>query len=285
VDINIVYKKVGNFVLFETIVLLLVCSVTFTTSIYTYFTQTPSFLTNYFATFELLVYTSNSVMIIQFVNVVIFLRHICKCISNEVEICCDTIEDRHRYSTVRSYPGGVSVYRWRSVMLADYLWNEIHDLRIAYSRLCTVTCKVNSYYGFPILLSVLWLFMSIVLVLSLTLDSFIYSSNTDSTLERDINFYNCIWYCIYCGILIIIVKMLCHQVGNETDNIMFHVQKLLLKHDLENEIEKQLNQFCCQLNYLKPEFSACGIFTLNLHFLNSFLSMSLAYFVITFQWK
>jgi hypothetical protein len=285
VHTNIVHKKVRNFVLFETIVLLtvLVNSVTYIT--YIYFTHNPSILTSYFTTFEAFVCMSNSVMIIQFVNVVMFLRHTCNCISNEVGICCDIIEDRYRYSTIRSYPGGLSVFRSRSAKMADYLWDQIHDLRIAYSRLCTVTRKANSYYGLPILLSVSWLFLSIVLVLSSALFSFINSSNTDSTLERYGSFYHNLWYCIYCGILITIVTMSCHLVGKETDNIMFHIQKLLLKYDLGNKIEKELNQFCCQLNYLKLEFSACGLFTLNLRFLNTFLSMSLAYFVITFQWK
>lgn len=283
VDTNVVYKRVGNFVLFETLVLLLINSVMLMT--YAYFTQNSSVLTSYFAAFELLVSMSNSVMIIQFVNFVMLLRHTCNCIGKEVGLCCETIEDRYRYSTIRSYPGGVSVFRSPSVKIADYLWNQIHDLRIAYSKLRTVTSKVNSYYGFPILLSVSWLFMSIVLVLSSTLLTFIYSSNTDSTFERYSNFCHSIWHCIYCGILIIIVTMSCHLVGNETENIMIQVQKLLLKQDLGNEIEKELKQFCCQLNYLKFEFSACGLFTLNLQFLNSFLSMSLAYFVITFQWK
>lgn len=195
-DKNFMYERMRRFVLFETIVLLLISSVMFIMSVY--FTHNPSILNRVLATFEILGCLSNSVMIIHFVSVVMFLKHTCKCVSNEVRICCDTVEDRYRYSTVRSYPGGVSVFRSHSVKMADHLWNQIHDLRIVYSRLCTVTRNVSSYYGFPILLSVSWLFMSIVLFLYSTLFSLICSSNTDSTLERYSKCYQSICYCIYC---------------------------------------------------------------------------------------
>jgi hypothetical protein len=282
-DKNVVYKRMRRFVLFETIVLLLCSSVMLIWSVYV--THNASILNRVLDTIEILGSISNSVMIIQFVSVVMFLWHTCKCISNEVRICCDIIEDCYRYSTIRPYPGGVSVFRKHNVKIADHLWNQIHGLRIAYSRLCTVTRNVSSYYGFPILLSISWLFTHIVTVLYSALFSFIYNSNTDNALLRHSIFFLFLLYCIYCGILIIIITTSCHLVGNETDNCMLHVQKLLLQHGLGNEIDEELKQFCCQLNYLKLKFSACGLFTLNLQFLNSFFSTSFAYFVITFQWK
>jgi hypothetical protein len=149
--------------------------------------------------------------------------------------------------TLNYTPTTLGVQSWREIIFG------VREQKVEYhcSRLCTVTRMISSYYGFPILLSVSLLFMSTVLVLYSILCFTIYSSYTDSILERYVNLSQSIWYYIYCGILMIIITMSCHLVGSETDNIMLHIEMLLLHHDLRNETEKELKQFCFQLNCLK----------------------------------
>lgn len=278
VDTNVAYRKMRSFVVFEVALLVFVNGVT--TMIYVYVMYDASALSILVPVLESLGCMCNSLMITQFVSLVMLLRHICKCMNRDLRSCCDILEDSSRYSITRSHPGGVATFR-----PAASLRNQIHGLRIAYSRLCTVTRFVASYYGLPNLLGASWLFMSIVSILYTTLYLFTNGAHPKGTAERYSDISCSVSWCIYCGILITAMAMSCHLVGDETAKMMFHTQKLLLHTDLGKETGKELKKFCSQLKYLKLEFTAFGFFTLNLPFLNAFISTCFVYFVIMFQLK
>lgn len=63
------------------------------------------------------------------------------------------------------------------------------------------------------------------------------------------------------------------------------MKNLLLHRDIGKETKNELKTFCSQVKYLKLELTACDFFAFNLPFMNSFISMCFAYFVIMFQLK
>lgn len=285
-DRNILCKRVRNFVMFETIFLLLYI-VTNIIYVYVNVMNDPSVLKCFMFLLESLGCTFNSLLIIQFVNVITISRHICKCINHELEICCDMIEDSFRCSIIRSHIRGVSIFRSLDVKVKPFgrLRNYIHGLRIVYSRLNSVTRLINAYFALPILLGISWLFMSVVSVLYATLYFFVYISYTDNSFIRYGSISVDVSFCIYCGILMAMLTTTCHIVGSETEKTIFLVQKILLYPDLGKQTENEFKKFCSQLIHLKLEISACGLFELNLSFFNNFTNKFFAYFIIMFQLK
>lgn len=284
VDRNVMYyNSMRKFVMFETAFLLYQIA---TSSIYVcvYVMYDSSVLTCLLSAVESLGCTFNSLMIIQFMSVIMISRHICKCINHELEICCDMIENSSRYS-IKSRTGGVSISRSLDMKIFSCIRNHIHGLRLVYSRLNTVTRLVNAYYGPPILLGVSWLFMGVVSVLYATLYFFIYVSYTDNNFIRYANISVAVSFCIYCAILMAILTATCHIVGSETETTVFHIQKILLHRNLGKQTENELKKFCSQVIHLKLDTSACGLFKLNLPFLNNFINTVFAYFIIMFQLK
>jgi hypothetical protein len=284
VDGNIMfYKGMRKFVMFETL-LLLFYIVMLIIYVCMYAMYDSSVLKCFMFVLESLGCTFNSLMIIQFMSVIMISRHICKCINHELEMCCDMIENYSRYSIIPR-AGGVSISRSLDVKCFRCLRNHVHGLRLVYSRLNKVTRLVNAYYGLPILLGVSWLFMSVVNVLYTTLYFFIYVSYTDNNFIRYANISVSVSFCIYCGIFMAILTATCHIVGSETETTVFHIHKILLHRDLGKQTENELKKFCSQVIQLKLEISACGLFRLNLPFFNNFISKVFAYFIIMFQLK
>jgi hypothetical protein len=280
-DRNDMYNRIRNFVMFETI-LQLSYTVVNISYVCVYIMYKSSILTCLMPSLESLGCILNSLMILQFVSVIMISRRICKCINHELDICCDMTENSSRYSII-FHTEGVSTFRSLEVKRIVCLRDQIRGLRLVYSRLNKVTRLVNAYYGLPILLGISWLFMSVVSVLYTTLYYFIYVSYTDNIFIRYANISVSVLSFIFCAILIALLTTACHIMGSETQMTLFHIQKILLHRNLGKQNENELKKFCSQVIHLKLEISACGLFTLNLPFLNSFISKFFAYFIIMFQ--
>jgi len=277
---NIMYNRLRNFIVFETVLQLLYTAVNiFYVSVYIMYNS--SILTCLMPSLESLGCTFNSLMILQFVAVVMISRHMCKCINHELEVCCDMIENS-RYSII-FHTEEVSTFRSLEAKPFDCLRHHIHGLRLVYSRLYKVTRLINAYYGLSILLGISWLFMSVVSVLYATLYYFIYVSYTGNSFIRYGNISVAVSSCIFCAVLMTLLTTSCHIMESETQMTVFHIQKILLHRDLGQHTENELKKFCAQVIHLKLEISACGLFKLNLPFLNSFISKFFAYFIIMFQ--
>jgi hypothetical protein len=283
VDRNVMYNRMRKFVMFET-VLQLFYTVVNISYVCVYIMYNSSTLTCLMPSLESLGCTFNSLMILQFVSLIMISRHICKCINHELDVCCDMIENSSRYSIIRVFHiDGVSIFRSLEVKLFGYLRDHIRGLRLVYSRLNRVTRLVNAYYVLPILLGISWSFMSVVSVLYATLYYFIYVSYTDNSFIRNANISVSVSLFILCIILMALLTTACHIMGSETQMTLFHIQKIFLHRDLGKQTENELKKFCSRVIHLKLEISACGLFKLNLPFLNSFTSKFFAYFIIMFQ--
>ena len=281
VERNIMYNRLRKFILFETVLQLFYTAVNiFYVSVYIMYNS--SILTCLMPSLEALGCTLNSLMILQFVAVVMISRHMCKCINHELEACCDMIENSSRYSII-FHIEEVSTFRSLEAKRFGCLRHHIRGLRLVYSRLYKVTRLINEYYGLSILLGISWLFMSVVSVLYATLYYFIYVSYTGNSFIRYGNISVAVSSCIFCVVLMALLTTACHIMDSETQMTVFHIQKILLHRDLGQQTENELKKFCSQVIHLKLEISPCGLFKLNLHFLNSFISKFFAYFIIMFQ--
>lgn len=283
VDRNIMYSRMGQFVIFETVLLLFYIVINiFYVSVYIIYDS--SILTCLMPSLESLGCTFNSLMILQLVTAIMISRHtsICRCINHELDVCCDMIENSSRYSII-FHTEGVSIFRSLEVKRFGCLRDHIRSLRLVYSRLHQVTRLINANYGLPILLGISWLFMSVVSVLYATLYYFIYIPYTDNSFIRYGNVSVSVLSCIFCVILMALLTTACLVMGNETHMTVFRIQKILLHRDLGQETKNELKKFCSQVIHLKLEFSVCGLWKLNLPFFNSFISKFFAYFIIMFQ--
>jgi hypothetical protein len=281
VDRNVMYNRMKKFVIFETILQLLYTVVNIC-YVCVYIMYNSSVLTCIMPSLESLGCIFNSLMILQFVSIIMISRHICKYINHELEVCCDMIENFSRYSII-FHTEGLSIFRSLEVKRFVCLRDHIRGLRLVYSRLNKVTRLLNAYYGLPILLGISWSFMCVVSVMYATLYYFIYVTYTYNSFIRYANISVSVASCISCVILMALLTTACHIMGNETQMILFHIQKILLHRDLGKQTVNELKNFCSQVINLKLEISACGFFKLNLPFLNSFISKFFAYFIIMFQ--
>jgi hypothetical protein len=94
-DRNVTYNRMRKFVIFETF-LQLFYTVVNICYICVYIMYKSSVLTCLMSSLESLGSSFNSLMILQFVIVIMISRHICKCINHELDICCDMTENSSR---------------------------------------------------------------------------------------------------------------------------------------------------------------------------------------------
>jgi hypothetical protein len=228
----------------------------------------------------------NSLIIVQFVTLVLILRDKCKYIN---DILMKSSEDalKHPVTMFQTREAlEVLCIETRTLPTIPHrnqlTRNQVLDCRLILTKLKSVSRLICSYYGFPILLATFWLFINIITVLH----SFVFyeseSYNNDDFLKYTIMF-DCIMWCIYCAMLMTLMTLACHLASEEPNITMFHVQNLLLSQTLRKETIEELSKFSSQLSKMKIEITACGFFVLNLQFLYGFFGVTVAYFVIMCQ--
>jgi len=235
---------------------------------------------------ELLSCTCNSLLIAQFVTVVLILREQYKYIN---EILVKFAEDALRLPLTKFRTGR----QWEVLGIENCLLplcpprnrlsqNQVFNCRLMMAKLVSVSGLTGSYYGFPVLLATFWIFTNIVVVLY----SFFFYLSTryyKDDLTECVYILECGMWCVYCAMLITMMALSCHLTSEEANTTMFHVQNILLHPNLGQDMIAELDKFSHQLSNMKNEITASGFFVLNLEFLYGFFGVTLAYFVIMFQ--
>jgi len=230
--------------------------------------------------------TCNSLLIAQFVTVVLILREQYKYIN---EILVKSAEEALRLPMATFQTGRPrEVLSIENCLLPPRLprnrlsQNQVFNCRIIMTKLTSVSGLTGSYYGFPVLLATFWIFTNIVVVLY----SFFYYLSTNyykDDVTKCVFILECMMWCVYCAMLITMMALSCHLSSEEANATMFHVQNTLLHPNLGQDTIAELNNFSHQLSNMKNEITASGFFVLNLEFLYGFFGVTLAYFVIMFQ--
>jgi hypothetical protein len=75
----------------------------------------------------------------------------------------------------------------------------------------------------------------------------------------------------------------CSLAVNECDRSHIIVQKIMLPNDIDTEIMKEFKEMFTQFKVLKIEFSACGMYRIDLPFLCGIIRATFSYVIIFSQ--
>jgi hypothetical protein len=284
VDNTVTYGRTKILVLLEVTVVLVVNI--FVDTAYAYFSCDHNLWNCLSAVTESFGCVCISLVIVQFVTVVLILRERCKyinCILSKVSEDA-LIYPMKMFQTCEAVESpGIETYILPPRSHGNRLSRkQVMQCRLFFAELKSVSRLICFYYGFPILLATFWIFTNIVNVLYI----FFYYQSTGyykDDYSKYAHVFDCIMWCVFCAMLMIIMALSCHLTMEEPNITMSHVQNLLLRQNLDDETIEELSKFSSQLSMTKIEITACGFFVLNLQFLYGFFGVTFAYFVIMFQ--
>ena len=165
-----------------------------------------------------------------------------------------------------------STLRVSSIYFRSFNGSHFRSLRNVLSELNFVVSLINETYGLSVLVFTCWLLVSIIIVLFMTL------------FELEDGQYGSLGYLIYTFTLLIRISSTCQTAASENDKSKLLVQKLLLQDDLKSHDITELKFLSFQLDN-KPQYSACGLFELNLSFLCSVTGVIISYIILVVQLK
>jgi hypothetical protein len=145
---------------------------------------------------------------------------------------------------------------------------------------------VNSIYGFPILVQLAQNFLVLVGV-SYVYIKYVYSLKTHGLIPfLGFPFVASIGLWLLLSFLrLLIITVTCENLRSENKRLSDSVHKLLLQQDISAETLHQLKLFSFQLLSCKMEFSAAGLFSVDLPYLYSSIAATVTYFVVLLQTK
>lgn len=229
----------------------------------------------------------NSLIIVQFVTLILILREKYKYVN---QILVKSAEDALKRPMMTFQNCGlqelisvdtcITKHRTSKNLLSQ---NQVYNCRVIMTRLIYVSGLICSYYGFPILLATFWIFINIVFVLYLLFYDLSTILQVNNDLFKYVYSLECLSWCAYFAMLITVMTWSCHLISEEANMTMCHVQNALLHPNLGQDTIEELGKFCYQLSNMKTEITASGFFVLNLEFLYGFFGVTFAYFVIMFQ--
>lgn len=150
---------------------------------------------------------------------------------------------------------------------------QFRSLRNILSQLNYISSLINETYGISVLAVTCWLLVANVIVIFFMLH------------EIEEGQYASFIYLSFYLILLIDISLACDTAVSENDMSKFLVQKLLLEDDLTPKDITELKLFSLQLNDTLVQYSACGLFVLNLTFLCSVTGVIISYMIIMVQLK
>ena len=262
-----------------------------------------------------LAHLSNVIMVIQYINIMQFLRHRFRNLNKQLAKCCES-KSRISDHSMMMFRSGINLLHIRKTQtastannLTDILTTQnyilpdtsvpmsntgpdevsrIHTLRQTYSDLYDITESINGLYGYIITLELAYDFVSFVSYLYYALEVI---SNVKKTGDRNLRGEEKImleFACSLCWVTQNLVRILsitssCSATGEEARRTGTVVHKLLLRQSLLRDTSKDLQLFSIQLLNNKVEFSAGGFFPVNLSLACSMVGAATTYTIILLQ--
>jgi hypothetical protein len=230
--------------------------------------------------FQLLSVLMNSVVILQFVDLVLLLKKKYKYLNNVLESSTVTsfhATNLHYFNT--NHMTTIDIYASRRTPFdSEHRRNstssklrQLRNLRIMYIQLYDVACLINSTYGFSLLSAAVWEFVGIILAVVLLLQ-----------LNADLHKFVLVivLWSGYCVSLMAAITMSCSMAVNECNRSAIIVQKIIVCDDIHYEVVKELEKMFTQFQVMKIRFTACGFFNLDLPFFCGIFGATLSYLVI-----
>jgi hypothetical protein len=162
--------------------------------------------------------------------------------------------------------------------------HTINDLSMVYLKLYDTAALTNSYFGIPVLLET----VSMITMCVTALYYGVYLLDCDSDIYGNIvNRYLLSGYLISCSILCLSLFawliVCCHNTIQEANKGIYFIHRISLNRDIHYSIITELDRLLSQLKNMRIQFTACGLFALNLPFLCTVFSAVLTYILIIVQ--
>ncbi|PNF15916.1 hypothetical protein B7P43_G07709 [Cryptotermes secundus] len=224
----------------------------------------------------------NCTAILHFVNLVLQLRNKYKYLNSVLESsaltpCNETISDYCNTNyvtpidTFRMKPSFNEQRGYRNYSRRQHFRN----LRIIYSQLHEVALLMNYTYGFSLLCATVWVFCSLIPTANRIIE--IKPTNINGHILTA-----SLWTTYYFS-LIGFMALSCSLAVNECSRSPVIVQDIMLRGDIDSEVMKELKMMFTQFKVMKIEFSACGMYRIDLSFLCDIISGTFSYVIVVMQ--
>jgi hypothetical protein len=221
------------------------------------------------------------------------------CTRGEFKISTEFVNRCRRHAsgtTLHRVAGKQSVFTVRNFEKPVALGSSVSDNRSSiastvlrfrqnYNALYEMCCLINSMHGRTILVN--W----VVSTVSLSVDfyyvslSFVLPSTSDKVLASTAKNVTLILWSLFTLVRMFVVAISCQWASDECRTFMSNVQQLLLEYSAEEDMLTQLVFFTDQLENNKIEFTACGIFPVNLSVLCTVAGLVIQYLILLCQMR
>ncbi|KDR19909.1 hypothetical protein L798_05735 [Zootermopsis nevadensis] len=259
---------------------------------------------------------SNTIMIIQYINIMQILRHRFRILNEHLSSSCGSKSLESHYSLIK-HQNVINRPNFRTIQIENVANNstetpishsyylselpmttnnqrpeevlQIHTLRQAYSDLYDVTELINKIYGYQILLEVGYDFVSLVSYLYYALETLNVKMTVDHNQRGEESFILEVVSSL-CWVTQNLVRVLCitgscFAATEEARRTSTVVHKLLLRQSLKGDTSAELQLFSMQLLSNKVQFTAGGFFSVNLSLVYSMVGVATTYIIILLQFK
>jgi hypothetical protein len=168
---------------------------------------------------------------------------------------------------------------------ASAIASTILRFRQNYNALYEICCLINSMHGCTILVNWLVGTVSVSVDLYYVTVSFIFPSTSDKVLASTAMNVTLILWSLFTLVRMFVIALTCQWVSDEWRTFMCSVQQLLLEYNTEEDMLTQLGFFADQLVNNKMEFTACGIFPMNLSVLCTVAGLVIQYLILLCQMR
>jgi hypothetical protein len=196
---------------------------------------------------------------------------------------CDNTKKNHISVTNNNYSG---ILVCGTPLTEHSVSSNVLRLRKTYNSIYVLLGIVSSIYGFPILVQLTHNFLVLVGVsysfVVLLVSRKLYGLNPFSVFAFIASI--CLWLLLSL-LTLLIISVTCENLRSENKRLSDSVHKLLLQDDMAADSVHQLQLFSSQLQSCKMEFSAAGLFSVDLPYLYSSIAAIVTYFVVLLQIK
>ena len=285
------YSQQQSHVIKQLWITLILYGIVFTSC--TYFYMDGTWKRNVCAASQALITLINTVMIFQYVNIVLMVKQryqLLKHTLSETAITDDVSYLRHKYE--ENVTGcknrkvfSIETYNLESGKIGKESHNlcRIHNFRVICSELCDLLNYHNRSYQVPLLLdvparltfTVPTIYQGVMLIKGAILDN--------GPLLVYFHTVSMFSLCAFMLLTLLWLTFCCQKATEEGGEIFICIRKLLLYPNTLGWSRSDLKSFSSQLKNNKVEFNVCGFFTLNLQFFCASVSVIFTYLLVLNQ--
>jgi hypothetical protein len=225
--------------------------------------------------YELFPVFLNCTSILHYVNLVLLVKDRYKCLNSALDSPTSLLATNDLKPTENCPFGMKYLNREKGENSISSRRKHFHNLRIIYSKLHDVALLINSTYGMTLLCTTLWVFTGVISGVNYVIKM--------TPVDNHLYVIVAILWSSFCVAQMIVMAVSCSLAVNECNRSPIIVQKIMLRDDIDREAAKELKKMFSQFKVMKIEFSACGMYRIDLPFLCGIFGATLSYLIIVLQ--